>query len=65
VSLEGSILEMDLAAELSNLRSNLQYVEDFVKQKRYSQAVTYARAAVSNLVRVVEICAELRGTETR
>jgi len=56
---------MDLAAELSNLRSNLQYVEDFVKQKRYSQAVTYARAAVSNLVRVVEICAELRGTETR
>lgn len=60
-----AMLEMDLEHELVGLRSNLRYVEEFVKTKRYTQALTYARAAIANMVRVVEICAELRHTEKR
>lgn len=58
---ETRVLELDLSKELSTLRSNLQYVEDYIKQKHYMQAVTYMRALVANAVRIIEICAELRG----
>lgn len=62
---ETRVLELDLTKELSTLRSNLQYIEDYLKQKHYMQAVTYMRALISNGVRIVEICAELRGRESK
>ena len=59
------MLELDLSKELSNLKSNLRYVEDYIQQKHYMQAVTYMRPLIANAVRIIEICAERRGRESK